>query len=269
MREPNVIERFCRIGWLRGASLAIVLVAVVVGATGRAEADRRIFGYTYPYMTLPQGGFEIEHYLDARFQELDDPGTTAIEDDYEVDWEHQVEAEYGITDHWDFGFYNVFRQKPFSDLSYRGVKLRTRYRFAEEGEWFIDPAVYCEVGYKFDEVELEQRLILGKWIGSVEIALNLKFEEEFVVKGGDEIEFAFVPSLGVGYHFNENWAIGLEYLGELVLEDGKYEHFAHYVGPTLSLAGNHFWWTIAGQYQVSRLNGEPEFQLRSLFAVVF
>lgn len=53
-------------------ALAVVLGVGLVAAR-EAHADRRIFGFTYPYMTLPKGGFEIEHYLDASFAETDDP----------------------------------------------------------------------------------------------------------------------------------------------------------------------------------------------------
>ena len=253
---------------IRLPALALVALATLLLA-GEARADRRIFGYTYPYMTLPRGGFEIEHYLDARFREMDDPSTPAVEDDYQVDWEHQLEAEYGITDNWDFGFYNVFRQKPFQGLSYRGFKVRSRYRFGNPGDWFVDPAVYLEVSYKFDEVELEQRLILSRMLGNFELALNLKLEQEIKVKDGNKLEIEFQPMFAVGYHLNEHWAFGLEYQGELKVEEGEVEHFGHYVGPTISIAGNHFWWTVAFQYQVSMDPDLPEFQVRSLFAVVF
>lgn len=254
----------------RGFGVAF-LVALTVGlvAANDARADRRIFGYTYPYMTLPEGGFELEHYLDARFQKMDDPSTpNEIEDDFEVDWEHQVEAEYGITDHWDFGFYNVFRQKPFESFEFRGVKLRSRYRFAEQGELFIDPAVYLEVAYKFDEVEVEQRLILGKMFGPVEVALNLKLEQEFKLED-NEFELGFNPTLGVGYHFDEHWSLALEYYGDMKVEHGEVEHFTSYLGPALSVAGKHFWWTIAVQPQLGTNDDRPTFQVRSLFAVVF
>ena len=268
MHEVNVFGRFGRHCWMRVVVVAALMVGTVSwGAPVRA--DRRIFGYTYPYMTLPQGGFELEHYLDARvYDALDDPSTTAVESDYQIDWRHQVEAEYGITDHWDFGLYQVLRQKPFQSLRYDGTKLRSRYRFAEEGDLFLDPAVYLEVGFFDDEVTVEQILILGKRFGRFELDLDLKFEETFQVKGGDAWEFEFFPSLGFGYHVNESLAVGLEYVGKMVIEDGEYEHFAHYVGPTISVHGNHFWWTVTFQPQLGGLDEEPTYQFRSLFAVV-
>lgn len=270
MYRLEYFDRFERAGWARGA-VAVALLAIVVGWALPARADRRIFGYTYPYMTLPEGGFELEHYTDARiWDELDDPATpNDVETDYEIDWKHQVEAEYGITDHWDFGLYQVLRQKPFDSFRYEGMKLRTRYRFAEEGQLFVDPALYVEAGFFGDEVSLEQIVILGKRFGRLEVDLNLKFEEKFQVKGGDEWEFEFFPSLGVGYHITEWVALGVEYFGKMVMEEGEYEYFANYVGPTISVQGNHFWWTITFQPEVTALADAPTYQARSLFAVVF
>ena len=44
-----------------------------------ARADRRTFAFTYGYMTLPKGGLEAEHYLDAKIRRRDNPDTAEIE----------------------------------------------------------------------------------------------------------------------------------------------------------------------------------------------
>ena len=121
-----------------------------------ASADRRIFGRTYPYMTLPKGGFETELYLDADIKRTDDPDTWLIENGYRPSWVLQLEFEYGITDRLDFGFYTVFRQKAYKDFELRGVKLRSRYRLFDEGVLPVDLAFYLEVVYYSNEVKLEE-----------------------------------------------------------------------------------------------------------------
>ena len=247
------------------ALLGLVLAGTLL-LPAQARADRRIFGYTYSYMTLPKGGFEIEHYIDAGFLRLKDPGRGNWT--WVNDWKHIVEFEYGITDRWDFGFYNYFRQKPFKNFTYRGPKLRTRYRFSDEGKLFVDPAIYLEIGYFGDEMELEQRIILGKKIGKLEMALNLKFEEEIKFKPGEtEVEFVFIPSFGIGYHFNKHLAIGLEYVGQIVVAHGEMEDYVHYLGPTFSVMGKHFFWTLAIQFQLSTDSSKPWYQARSLFGI--
>lgn len=261
------------------ATLAAAALAATLGAPTEAEADRRIFAYTYPYMTLPQGGFEIEHYLDAWFDRMDDPATVDdpttpqvenLENDFEVSWRHQVEFEYGIIDSLDFGFYNVFHQDYFGKLGYKGVKLRSRYRFAEQGDLFVDPVVYLEVGYFGDMVKFEQRLIFAPMFGNLEIALNLKFEQE-IAYGGPETKFKFIfnPTFAVGYHVTEYLAFGVEYFGRMAEVDGPGdEDFVNYLGPTISVAGNHFFWTLTFQPELNDVAGRAAFQARSLFGIV-
>lgn len=248
--------------------IAFAIAAVLVLSTS-AQADRRIFGYTYPYQTLPSGTLELEHYLDMGFNGWENPDTPGDEDDWtQVNWKHQVEFEYGITDHLDFGFYNVFSQKPFGTLGYDGLKLRSRYRFAEQGELFIDPAIYFEVGYFGDEVKLEEMLILAKRVGKVEIALNLKLEQEYKIND-NEWEFEFLALLGIGYHFNNNFALSLEYYGKLKVEKGEVEYFVNYLGPVFSVSAGSFYWTISIQPQLGTRDSLAALQVRSLFGAIF
>jgi hypothetical protein len=248
-------------------SVIAVLFTLILGQ--EASADRRIFGYTYPYQTLPQGSRELEHYLDMGFNDWDDESTPEPEDEWTaVDWKHQLEFEYGITDHLDFGFYNVFSQKPYGSLGYDGFKLRSRLRFKEQGELLFDPAIYFEVGYFGEEIKLEEMLILAKRLGRIEIAFNAKVEQEFKIASG-KWEHEFLPLLGIGYHFNNNFAVSLEYYGKLKIEDGKVEYYINYLGPAFSVSGGAFFWTLAIQPQLGSRKSKAAVQVRSLFGVIF
>ena len=254
---------------MRRIGLAVLFLAAFVMVTGEARADRRIFGWTYPYMTLPQGVLEMEHYLDIKLNGYDDPSTDKVEEDWtEVDWQHQVEFEYGITDNLDFGFYNVFGQKPFGDFGYKGAKIRSRYRFADEGVLAIDPALYVEFAYYGAEIKIEEMLILAKKLGRFELALNIKGEQELVL-ADNAWEFEVIPMFGVGYHITNAVAVGLEYYGKAKFKDGDFDYFASYLGPTVSVAGKSFYWTIAAQPQLGTDKDRAAVQVRSLFGVQF
>jgi hypothetical protein len=252
---------------IAGAMLTLLVLAP------SAHADRKIFAYAYPYMTLPKGAFEMEHYLDAKFEKIDDPDTVEKDELYRPEWKHSIELEYGISDHWDFGFYNVFEQKPFSPMEYKGVKIRTRYRFGEQGDLFLDPGVYLEAFYYGpEEVGLEERVILGKVIKKFEASLNLKFEQKWKTEINEtETELEFLPLLGIGYHLTRWFSVGAEYYGKLAyeVEEEEMEDYLQYVGPSLSFAGNNFWWTLAFQPQVSSVTEKHDYQARSVFAIVF
>lgn len=248
-----------------------VFLTVMVGFALPARADRRIFAYTYPYMTLPQGSFELEHYLDLGLKgptvAWEGPSATASERGWtHPTWQHQVELEYGITDRLDFGLYDVFQQDANAGLQFEGTKLRTRYRFADPGVYPVDLGAYLELAYFGDEIEIEQRLILSKILGRVEIALNLMGAEALELEGR-EWEYLLLPSLGIGYHFAPTFAAGLEYVGRMVIEEDEVEYYASYVGPTVSVASGPFYWTLTAQAQLGHetLAGV---QIRSLFGIV-
>ena len=246
------------------ATLAGILAFPTIG-----KADRRIFGYTYPYQTLPKGMLELEHYLDLGLAGWDDPTTLTIEDSWSApDWRHQLEFEYGITDHLDFGFYNVFRQKPYGTLQYEGLKVRSRYRFGEQGQRSIDPAIYFEAAYSGTAVKLEQMLILSKILGNFELTVNAKVEQEYELKN-KEWEYEVLPLVGIGYHYNHYLALSLEYYGKLKVEEGEMEYYVSYLGPAISVAGNQFYWTVAVQPQLGDRAGLATIQIRSLFGAMF
>jgi hypothetical protein len=238
---------------------------------GPALADRRIFAYTYPYMTLPQGSFEIEHYLDLGLRGPTvawdgEPSANAPNDFTHPTWLHQVELEYGITDRLDFGFYNVFQQEPAGDLKFEGAKVRSRYRFGDPGLHVVDPAVYLEFVYFGDEIEIEEKLILSKILGPVELSFNATLEQEAEL-GSKEWEYVFMPSLAVGYHFSPAFAVGLEYVGRMQVAEEDVEYFVSYLGPSLSVAGGPFYWTLAAEAQLGRRTSLAAVQIRSVFGI--
>lgn len=251
----------------------LAILAALLGAASalprQARADRRIFAHTYPYMTLPRDSFEMEHYIDLGLNNWDNPATPELERDWtHPTWQHQVEFEYGITDRLDFGFYNVFKQDPYGTLKFDGVKARSRYRFANPGVHPIDIGLYAEAAYFGDEVEFEQKLILSKFLGRVEIAFNGTVEEGYEIDG-QEWEFSLRPSLGIGYHVTNGLAVGVEYLGRLQIEEEEVEYSASHLGPTLSVAGGPFYWTLGAHWQLGRRSDLAAIQVRSLLGITF
>ncbi len=260
----------------RTKALQIAAAALLTGLatllllTPTAQADRRAFAYTYGYMTLPKGGFEAEHYLDAKIARRDNPDTLPNESIIGADFRHQVELEYGITDRWDFGLYNVFEQKQFGGFNYRGAKLRTRYRFGDEGRWFVDPAIYGELVVYTDQVKLEQIIIMAKKFSRFELAVNLKFEQGWKITGPDkDFKFEFVPSLGFAWHIAPWIAVGFEYVGKVEVAGKDVEH-AHFLGPVVNVSGKRFYWTLGFQPEIASSDGKRlKYQARSVFGVLF
>ncbi|MDJ0763437.1 MAG: hypothetical protein QNJ97_10650 [Myxococcota bacterium] len=253
------------IGCLSRIFTAILIVPEV------AYADLKPFAYTYLTKTISAGELELEHYLDMGLQGWDDPATEAAEKNWgEVDWKHNLEFEYGITDAWDFGLYNQLSQKPYGSLNYDGIKLRTRYNFAEGREWLIQPGLYFEVGYFGDAVKFEEMVIVSLEIDIFVTSLNLKAEQELEYGGGEtEMAYEAIISYGAGIRLGKKTAISLEYYGKAKFEEGELDYFVNYLGPTLHIVADRFYWNISAQPQLGTLDDKAAVRIRSLFAVQF
>lgn len=247
------------------------LFGVLLFSPHTLMADTKTFAYTYPARTIQEGELELEHYLDAGLQQWNNPATEKKETAWsEVDWKHQVEFEYGITNAWDFGFYNVFSQKPYSDFKYEGIKLRTRYNFGEGRHWRMDPGLYLEVGYFGDAVKFEEMAILSLTENIFETSLNLKAEQEIEYGGSStEVEHELIISYAAGFHIGAQTALSLEYYGKAKFEEGELDYFVNYLGPTFHVAAGPFYWNIAAQPQLGNNKDKAAIRFRSIFAVLF
>jgi len=170
-----------------------------------------------------------------------------------------IEIEYGITDHWDVALYNMLDvTSGDTESGYAGLKLETRYRLSDRGEWPIDPVLYLEFQQLFRgdaNQKYEAKLILGKDIGKVNLALNLAVEEERTKDPAWNTEFEY--ALGASYALTPAWVVGAEVFGKLESEEemsGETElESQNWIGPTLSWAGGAtsgvlkgVWVTLAG-----------------------
>ena len=197
-----------------------------------ARADRRGYVWTYEYMSMPKGEFEIEYYLTGKVPDVDDfdNGNT---------WEHQAELEYGITDRWDVAVYQRWQQTNTATedtFEYTGTKLRTRYRLGEKGMYPVDTLLYLEYIRPDSSHEpefLEGKLVLAKDIGKFNVAYNQILKTGISHDGETEHEYA----LGLGYEFNPTWRVALE-------SAGSFTEDSYYLGPTISWGGKRAWLAI-------------------------
>jgi hypothetical protein len=232
---------------------AVVVVVIVIFAVVPAHADRRSFGYTYEYQTMPEGGLDLEIWGTQVRPDLGEAATG---------YEFRLEVEYGITDHWDIAFYQVFAQgaAETDPFAFDATKIETRYRFAERGEWPIDVLGYFEVvkPLREDAVELEFKAILARDVGPVTFALNLIGE---IVLASD---VHFVP----GWSFGATWEvvpafhIGAETFGERNEDDTIHA----WAGPALSWAPSPKLW-VTGFVGFGLTNNSEDFLGRLILGI--
>ena len=237
-----------------------ILAVVATTLPWLALANPRPLPYSYPYETLAAQKFEIEQYADlvpVRVARENPDGT--LSGVFSLRSVLQTELEYGITDRLELGWYFVFQQGASAaepTLRFEGVKQRLRLRLAEEGEWPINVGLYLETAEFHDELEVEEKLLLSKRLGSVNLVANLWVAQEYAFQT-NETELLYNPTLGATYEFSPHLIVGAEYwargaFGES-LADTK-----HYLGPTLLLQSGEVWLSAGTYFRLDRLGSNLE-----------
>jgi len=212
-------------------------------------ADRRSYVWTYEYQTMPKGTAEIEYYLTHKISDWDNY-------DDKNTWEHAVELEYGLTDHWDVAIYQTWQQTNTDtqdDFDYTGSKLRTRYRIGEKGQLPVDVLLYAEYIFgqgpkEYDK--FEGKLILAKDFEKWNLSYNQIYEQK--TKNGDDIEHGYAT--GLSYEFSPTWKTGIE-------SAGNYTESKYYVGPTVSWASEKLWLNLGVLGGLNDRSDDVQFRL--------
>jgi hypothetical protein len=249
-----------------GAALLVALAA------RGAQANPRPLPFTYPYETLAEGSMEVELYTDTTPLRVQaDPADATKGRLWEPYSLLQTEFEYGITDRFELGLYQVFEVNPQPGggnvFSFDGMKARIRTRLAEAGDWPVDVGLYFEVVDFHDEFELEQKIILARRFGRLRLMSNLWIEEEFERPFEDagkrgELEIFFNPTLGGTYELSTRAQVGLEYWtrGRFGSDDAaaptdpaqaeaqrvarRNDQFHHFLGPTFHYNMGRAWLSV-------------------------
>lgn len=203
--------------------ISLFSLVLLLSATSLSFADRRSYVWTYEYMTMPKGMWEIETYVTTEIPDLDKSNINSVKP--------QLELEYGITERWDIAMYQMWKFKnkaKENDSEYEGFKLRTRYRIGEKGEYLLDPLLYFEYirDDDFSKPNVgEAKLVLAKDIGNFNFSYNQIFKRNLEKEGKSDHEYA----TGMSYALVPRLIVGLE-------SKGNYPKEKYAFGPTISYA---------------------------------
>ena len=183
----------------------IIAVALLVScaASPYAEADAKNYLINQDYHTTERGEFEVGFWNDMNFAEADNSGSYHSK--------HQVEVEYGVTDHLQLAYYEVYTWNRSKDWERDEFKIEAKWRLAQAGQWPVDVAFYTE--YKNPDGhrdvrsdELENKLILSKDVGPWNVVGNVIFEKQLNTHSDWEFEY----TAGVSYGVTARTRVGLE-----------------------------------------------------------
>jgi len=193
-----------------GAALAAVSAGWLWAPA--VEAHLRDYLVSQPYYTAKRGEFEVELFNDVSFKEADN------DDSYST--KHQLELEYGITDHFQLAYYEVYAWNRTQDWERDQFKIEAKYRLAEPGQWPLDVTLYTE--YKNPDGSRERRsdaveskLILSKDIGLWNVVANAIVEKDINTHSDWELAY----TAGISYGLTPRTRVGLEVKQQLGTSD--------------------------------------------------
>ena len=177
--------------------------AGILATSQQAEAHRRDYLVSQDYYTAKRGEVEVELHNDMSFPEADN------DDSYNS--KHQIEVEYGVTDHFQLAYYEVYTWDRSNDWERDELKIEAKLRFAQAGDWPLDIALYTEYanpdGHReVHSDELENKLIVSKDFGPWNLIGNFVFGRAINHHSDWEYEY----TVGVSYGITPQTRVGLE-----------------------------------------------------------
>lgn len=246
-----------------------IFVAGILTLSTVALATPVPLPFTYPYETLAKGEAEDEMYGDMTPLRVQadplDPSKGRL---WEPAYVLQNEMEYGVTDHVELAWYQVFEANPLdggtNTATFDGFRFRARVRLAEAGELPVDTALYFELETLHDEWSLEEKVILAKRFGRFHWMANLWVEQEMNRPFDDayrNVDFVLNPTTGITYEVAPSFQPGIEYWARGIFGavedtpvDAINDRLHSFLGPTVHFDWGKVWWSLGVYADLNDMN---------------
>jgi len=164
-------------------------------------------GDTFVFVTLARRELELEYWIDRR--------------EGPVGARHTLGAEYGLTEHLMADLSARWFQRSGGPLTFEQGFLELRYRFGEEGRYFLDPAASIEYEIRRSPADgskhrlLEPRIVLSRDFHDWNVTVNLFYS--YVTD--QPRRSAFEAAAGVRSPRLGRWNAGVELRRETALDN--------------------------------------------------
>jgi len=235
---------------------------------GPARANDRAFTYVYEATTLAEGSVELEQWVTWKTDKDTDSSYDRLD--------FRTEVEIGLTDDLQLGLYLAdWRYEDGASVAddgaeFRNVAAELIYNLSNPTTDLLGVALYGEIQYGPEKFELEGKLILHKNIDAWIIAYNATFEAEWEGAHYQDDKGVFEQTLGVSYQISPRLTTGAEFLHEIEFDD--FEHTGDdviYFGPNVSVRRDRWWVTCTLLFQVTDIDSEANYQLRTIVGFDF
>ena len=233
-----------------------------------AFAGARRFTYSYEATTTAPGALEFENWVTWQVLQQEDSRFN------QVDFRHEI--EFGLTNRLQAGVYladwnyQTGRSVESNGFAYTDSALELIFGLTNPVTDWLGLALYEEIKAGDREFALESKLIAQKNLGSLVFVYNATLEAKWEGRRLEERAGEFAETAGVSYELTPRFLFGAELLHEIDLPDwSNAGDNIVFGGPNVSYRIGHWWATVAGLAQLTRVGKEPDLQIRTIFGYTF
>jgi hypothetical protein len=184
------------------------------------------------------------------------------------------EIEWGVTDQLQMAVYFAdWRYKETSEESkalFHDVALEAIYQLQAPTPDDLGIALYGEIKYGDDFVELEGKLLFEIELDQVNLLYNFTLEAEWEGESLDEDKGVIQNAFAITYQPDPTITYGVQALWEIEFPNwAEQGEDVVYVGPSIAWQSDGWWLTVSPLFQVTSVESEPDLQIRLLFGIDF
>ena len=249
---------------LRGTLLLTTIVQLTIPVV--AVASSRKVPWLYEPRTMIAGEVEYEQWITWKTNKASDSDYNEFRFRHEIEW--------GVTDTFQLAFYVAdwrFKQTAAEEHTYfRDVAIEAIYQLQAPNPEQLGSAIYGEIKYGSDFVELEAKLLLEMDLEHVNLLYNFTIESEWEGQDFDEDNGKIEHAFAVTHEIDPSTTIGMQAVWEIEIDDWEHRGDDVFsIGPSLSWQSEGWWLSVSPLFQVTDVEDEPDLQVRLLFGIDF
>ena len=245
--------------------MSAILITVFACITTALGSSRKT-PWLYDTRTMTAGEVEYEQWTTWKTDKESDSRYEEIRFRHEIEW--------GVSDQFQMAVY-------FADWRYRKTSTETKTLFHDVAVEAIlqlqaptpddiGVALYGEVRYGDDFVELEGKLLFEMELDQVNLLYNFTLEAEWEGESHDDDKGVIENAFAITYQPDPTITYGVQALWEIEFPGwSQQSDDVVYVGPSIAWQSDGWWVSISPMFQVTSVRSEPDVQVRLLFGIDF
>ena len=242
------------------------LLCVALFSSTNVAASSRKIPWLYEPRTMSVGEVEYEQWVTLKTNKESDSKYREVRFRHEIEW--------GVTDTFQMAVYFAdwrYKKTATEEHTYfRDVAIEGIYQLQAPNPDQLGVALYGEVKYGSEFLELETKILLEAEFDQVNFIYNFTLEAEWEGPDLEEDKGKIINAIAITYQPKPSFTLGLQAILESPIPD--WDHFSDEVlsiVPSISCQSGSWWCSISPVFQVTNVDSAPDLQVRFLFGIDF